>query len=470
MNEQRYPSAVRLIGVIQKETSKMFMISVLWSDQSEIVVYRSFLEFKKLHKQLKKLFPTKNPLRRSERVIPSFRARNTKTSLRKDSSKSLRRLSFLDSYCTELLKCDPSVTHSSEVIRFFLPQQQDLEPEFVKNSIVILPMDDIAESKDRGTDSIGERPFSVGHVTQPYVPETYRCVAPYETKDTKNRPFKVAVDETVDVLIKDKAGWWLVENDGKCLAWFPAPYLAKCEDEEVEDDYDEGTPAVGLLYQAVRNYTSKKEDEISLHMGSAVEVLQKSDNGWWLVRNKGKAGYVPSMYLKPYNNPLVHVQKEMWTSTLDLAKWRNSDRVKPLPKGMLSAAGKKRSRSLDVLADPAGSYAAPIVPAESEGRKSSLSGGSLGSESSFSDTCSSTGSDSLSSSPISMVELQNEDGSLTEGSPVSTDLNPLKTSSAPKVPPRPGDQEILNRCTTFTRKAALASKSRLPELRQMQAR
>lgn len=45
-----------------------------------------------------------------------------------------------------------------------------------------------------------------GNVTQPFVTETYRCVAPYETKDTKNKPFKVAVDEKVDVLIKDKAG------------------------------------------------------------------------------------------------------------------------------------------------------------------------------------------------------------------------------------------------------------------------
>lgn len=46
----------------------------------------------------------------------------------------------------------------------------------------------------------------VGNVTQPFVTETYRCVAPYETKDTKNKPFKVAMDEKVDVLIKDKAG------------------------------------------------------------------------------------------------------------------------------------------------------------------------------------------------------------------------------------------------------------------------
>lgn len=47
---------------------------------------------------------------------------------------------------------------------------------------------------------------SVGNITQPFVTEMYRCLAAYETKDTKNKPFKVAADEKVDVLIKDKAG------------------------------------------------------------------------------------------------------------------------------------------------------------------------------------------------------------------------------------------------------------------------
>ncbi|KAL4593032.1 NADPH oxidase organizer 1-like, partial [Arapaima gigas] len=47
--EQRFPVSVRLIGVMHKSTSKMFMTSVLWSDQTEIIVYRSFQEFKKFH-------------------------------------------------------------------------------------------------------------------------------------------------------------------------------------------------------------------------------------------------------------------------------------------------------------------------------------------------------------------------------------------------------------------------------------
>ena len=63
---------------------------------------------------------------------------------------------------------------------------------------MIMPADDEIRA-DAG-------PGSGGNVTHPFVTETYRCVAPYETKDTKNKPFKVAVDEKVDVLIKDKAG------------------------------------------------------------------------------------------------------------------------------------------------------------------------------------------------------------------------------------------------------------------------
>lgn len=43
-------------------------------------------------------------------------------------------------------------------------------------------------------------------------------------------------------------------------------------------------PSTGLLYTAVKSYKSTKFDEISVNIGAVVEVLQKSDNGWWLVR------------------------------------------------------------------------------------------------------------------------------------------------------------------------------------------
>lgn len=40
----------------------------------------------------------------------------------------------------------------------------------------------------------------------------------------------------------------------------------------------------GTLYCAARKYVSKKRDEVSVNIGSVVEVLRKSDDGWWLIR------------------------------------------------------------------------------------------------------------------------------------------------------------------------------------------
>lgn len=52
---------------------------------------------------------------------------------RKGPSKSLVRLKFLEKYCNELLSCDPRVSQSADLIQFFHPKDQDLQPEFTKN-------------------------------------------------------------------------------------------------------------------------------------------------------------------------------------------------------------------------------------------------------------------------------------------------------------------------------------------------
>lgn len=55
-------------------------------------------------------------------------------------------------------------------------------------------------------DGSGGAKGEINNITHPFITQTYRCVDAFETKDTKNRPFKVAVDEKLDVLIKDPAG------------------------------------------------------------------------------------------------------------------------------------------------------------------------------------------------------------------------------------------------------------------------
>ncbi|XP_062401065.1 NADPH oxidase organizer 1-like [Sardina pilchardus] len=512
MDDQRFPANVRIIGVMLKDKVKMFMTSVVWSDRNEVIIYRSFQDFKKLHKQLKKKHPSATPLCKSDRILPRFRGvkRNFK---KKGPSKSVHRVKALEKYSTELFQCDPSVAQSSEIIQFFRPKDHDLQPDFAKNSILIVPSDDLGE----GTGNKQSKCLSMGNVTQPFLTQTYRTVAPYETKDTKNRPFKVDVDQTLDVLIKDQKGWWLVENEEKCLAWFPAPYLEPCDEQEDEDDF-EAASFEDTLYCAARNYVSKKRDEVSVNIGSVVEVLRKSDDGWWLIRYNGRVGYVPSMYLQPYNNPYFGLQKKLHSSTFNLSQLPGSLRGRLAPTG--------HSRSMEDLLEPSrvrarstlDNAASAAISTDRQQLDSSMSMASDDTDFSFSSSGSLSGTEAEQSprvfshgasprgsprgSPSSSVSgsprgsprgspsssasgsPRGSPSSSASGSPSSSPSSSASGSSIgspsgspttarvpPRVPPRPQTQEIFARCTTCTRKAAMASRARLlPQQREIQAR
>ncbi|XP_020491964.1 NADPH oxidase organizer 1a [Labrus bergylta] len=511
MEEQRYPISVRLIGLMLKEKNKMYMTSVLWSDQNDIVVYRTLADFVNMHKKLKKAFPSASKLKKSNRVIPKFHAKRKKRSgNKKSATRSLTRLKSLQKYCNELLSCDPRVSQSADLIQFFHPKEQDLKPEFSKNSIMIMPSEDEVKA------NAGQ---AGGNVTQPFVTETYRCVATYETKDTKNKPFNVAVDEKVDVLIRDKAGWWLVEKEDKRMAWFPAPYLEKLADEIDEDEID-GTDDRGLLYCAAKSYKATKDDEISVAIGAVVEVLQKSDNGWWLIRYNGKAGYIPTMYLQPYNYPHIRLtphQDFRPSSPLQVPSLEQQSHQFSNSQGNLLLLSpvrsssppnqneRQRSHSLNILSDslpppparlttpnpPSAARVAitptstkspspPAIMVEMDGDVGQSgrswkdeSAGSFSSDSSdfsFDDDLSS----SSASSTMTLSPTANDDQlhlsrtpppptrnrlSPTSGQegrlmPSVSDPNLYKGPTMPKVPPRPQAQEILTRCTTITRKNA----------------
>uniref|UniRef100_A0A8C9ZT06 NADPH oxidase organizer 1a n=1 Tax=Sander lucioperca TaxID=283035 RepID=A0A8C9ZT06_SANLU len=472
MEAQRYPISVRVTGVMHKEKSKTFMTSVLWSDQNDIVVYRTFRDFKKFHKQMKKAFPPASKRNKSDKTIPRFRGKNViRGGQRNGPTKSLARLKFLQKYCDELLTCDPRVSQSAELIQFFQPKDQDLQPEFAKNSIMIMPTDDeVRANAGQG---------SGGNVTQPFITETYRCVATYETKDIKNKPFKVAMDEKVDVLIKDKAGWWLVENEDKRMAWFPAPYLEKLDDDDDGDEEEiDGTS------ERVKGYKATKDDEITVAIGTVVEVLQKSDNGWWLIRYNGKGGYIPTMYLQPYVHPHIrmtaHHQDRRSSSSssqfLSPSLEQQSNRLSHSQGNLLQIPPAKSSSPRK---NAAPRTAPPTIMVEMDGEKEKrgiiLRAHSEGSDSS--DSSDDLNSSWASSSSFNLSQSYNEEQlrysrtpppptmannrlNPTSGPhgkimiPSVSDPNLYKGPTTPKVPPRPRVQEILTRCTTVTRKNA----------------
>lgn len=74
--------------------------------------------------------------------------------------------------------------------------------------IIFQPEDD----RDRTGEEPTSKCYDVGNVSEPFVPKLYRCVDAYKTKDTKNRTFKVAMDETLEVIIKDQAGMCTLQS------------------------------------------------------------------------------------------------------------------------------------------------------------------------------------------------------------------------------------------------------------------
>ncbi|RKP06216.1 P-loop containing nucleoside triphosphate hydrolase protein, partial [Thamnocephalis sphaerospora] len=57
-------------------------------------------------------------------------------------------------------------------------------------------------------------------------------------------------------------------------------------------------PPVEPQYEVTYDFDAQDESEISLRKGSRVEIVEKNEEGWWLVKHDGKEGWAPSTYLK----------------------------------------------------------------------------------------------------------------------------------------------------------------------------
>ncbi|NXE13471.1 NOXO1 oxidase, partial [Lophotis ruficrista] len=477
----RYPVDVKAVGLMQCRKQKNYMIFVSWSDQNNILIYRTFEDFKRFHKQLKRRFPIESgSLRRSDRTIPRFKGANVKQRKSGKLNRCLEILKLLETYSQELLKMDAKISQGEDVVQFFKAQTQDLDPSFPENSVVIMPSEIGGEKKNQSQQQLSS-------ITHPQASQSYRCIETFETKDTKNKAFRVAKEEIVEVLIKDMTGWWLVENADKQIAWFPASYL---EEIDIHKDIQIALSAKeeGNLYFVVRPYESQKADELSLNNGVVVEVVRKSDDGWWLIRYNGRTGYMPSMCLQPYKNPHHRLQTIMScglnVSTPNLC----SSLMAPQPRG--EAAGQRRVQacsSLDQTEEDMDSLRSRSrsLPRASSTPDLELDSSSLSSGSSSERDSQLSWKPDLSrslpeveqarSSPLGralatrssksphLTRKDRNDSGFVESS--AADLSDSLTdpdlpASVPKVPARPSAHEILQKCSTVTKRAVQQSASR----------
>ncbi|XP_038834964.1 SH3 and PX domain-containing protein 2A-like isoform X2 [Salvelinus namaycush] len=64
---------------------------------------------------------------------------------------------------------------------------------------------------------------------------------------------------------------------------------------------DSSDPMVLEQYVVVANYERQENSEISLQAGETVDVIEKSESGWWFVSTAEEQGWVPATYLDSQN-------------------------------------------------------------------------------------------------------------------------------------------------------------------------
>lgn len=476
----RHPLEAKAVGVLQHGRLKINIFSILWSDHNDILIYRKYEDFKNMNRELKKKFPLESGLlRKSDNMIPKLRDVPI-FRMNRNTSRCIERLRLLENHCQQLLTADEKISHCDVVTSFFTPSSSDLNPNFPQNSLMIMPSE--AREQQR------ERPkwLPKPPATEPIVSQMYLCVEDHETKDTKNRPFKVKRNEHLGVLIKENSGWWLVENEEKRLAWFPAPFLKALE---TEDDLDSGTDSdnEGIRYYSTMAYEAMSWDEVSISRGVLVEVIEKSNNGWWLIRYNGKNGFVPAMHLKPYQNcHQLQIMKNQGnfpstsnmfkaSSQLELSRpteaWRvdkehNKANTGSLERAKAQKLDRRKSRSISGLASSPvyGFYSNPpkFVQRDHEVFQSLEKAHIPTRKSQTRDAIRKpSASSKIPPEKIPKPRLQRQilcdKQDLHKDGPSTT--KPKTGQSIPQVPQtplmpqRPKPHEILHKCTTFTKKA-----------------
>ncbi|XP_062927537.1 SH3 and PX domain-containing protein 2A isoform X2 [Mobula hypostoma] len=304
----RIPMDVRVQDVQKRRNPSkhyVYVIQVNWSDKTSNIIYRRYSKFFDLQMQLLDKFPVeggqKDPKLRCIPFLPGkilFKRSHVR-------DVAMKRLRPIDEYCRALVRLPPMISQCAEVLRFFEPCPEDLNP----------PKEDCGGMRKKsGSETVSE----------PMVLDQYVVVANYEKQE--NSEISLKAGEVVDVIEKSESGWWFVSTTEE-QGWVPATYLES--QNGTRDDLDIRTTRAGEeeKYITVQPYVNQGKDEIGFEKGVMVEVIQRNLEGWWFIRYQGKEGWAPASYLrkvkdelsprkKPVNGPVEIIGNIMEISNL----------------------------------------------------------------------------------------------------------------------------------------------------------
>ncbi|XP_048413424.1 neutrophil cytosol factor 1 isoform X1 [Stegostoma tigrinum] len=62
-------------------------------------------------------------------------------------------------------------------------------------------------------------------------------------------------------------------------------------------------PILLQTYRSIADYKKNSKYEMSVQTGDTVEIVEKSENGWWFCQMEGKRGWLPASFLEPLESP-----------------------------------------------------------------------------------------------------------------------------------------------------------------------
>ncbi|XP_078669666.1 uncharacterized protein LOC144910427 isoform X1 [Branchiostoma floridae x Branchiostoma belcheri] len=521
---------VQVVGVEKRYSPRrhhVYIVSELWSDGSRLVVYRSYRQFRALHKQLKEMFPVEaGQFRGEDKVLPKFPNKPPSPVLGRKYSvgRFACVLKDLQAYCQDLLGLDSKIVLSPLIQGFFAPSDDDLSSfqnsERRQKTVMIIPTDAAEPEQPRSACDL--------EISAPLFDlDSYSAVADY--KAVSKGELSLKAGEVCDVIHTTPSGWWLVENASCERGWVPASHL-KADAHATPgqgtspaagpDNQSLGNPTTlpeagstsdggregntktdpAQLYVTARPYTATEDDELSFCAGAALQVLQRTDDGWWFARYSGQEGFVPAMFLRPYNNPHVHMvaaQDKLSVVNL-LASEKQHQKSKNSRKGSCSDVSRMSLLGEDLSArnGRAGSDVSSIgltdegYSAVKNGMGTDFSRNShnfdkadvqakeqLQTSSKFdlpkitisvvdsdagSDCCGQTRSNNDATFRVNRVR------SHTDSPTAAESVYPRRrahsetrqgTPRSPRIPPRPTQQEIIQKCSPITRRRLLSTLS-----------
>ncbi|XP_077880062.1 neutrophil cytosol factor 1 isoform X1 [Ictidomys tridecemlineatus] len=108
------------------------------------------------------------------------------------------------------------------------------------------------------------------------------------------------------------------------------------------------SPIILQTYRAIADHGKNSASEMAVATGDIVEVVEKSESGWWFCQMKAKRGWVPASFLEPLDSPDEaedpepnYAGRRMSLATSRPCTCRSRDRTRPRPSARSRAEGRR---------------------------------------------------------------------------------------------------------------------------------